>query len=281
MVFVDVKNDIAFRKIFGDVKKKQILLSFLNAILQREGDARLKDIAILDPYQPPILPDFKSTIVDLRAQDFAGNTYIVEMQVANKGDMDKRVLYYTSKEYSAQIVSGEEYMELKPVIFIGVFNYLFTGEEEYLSHHTINNVKSGRQVIKDLEFYFIELPNFKIPSEHLQNITEKWVFFLKEASNLAFIPENVDDEGLKEAYTYANKFNWTKNELHEYEKAAIYKGDLKNVALTAERKGKEEGRQEGKKEREIEMAKALKIKGSAIDFIAEITGLSVEEIENL
>jgi hypothetical protein len=33
MTFADPTNDIAFKKIFGDEKKKYILISFLNAIL--------------------------------------------------------------------------------------------------------------------------------------------------------------------------------------------------------------------------------------------------------
>ncbi len=34
MQFVDVKNDIAFRKIFGNENRKIILLSFLNAVMR-------------------------------------------------------------------------------------------------------------------------------------------------------------------------------------------------------------------------------------------------------
>ena len=33
MRFVDPKNDIAFKKIFGDEKHTEILISFLNALL--------------------------------------------------------------------------------------------------------------------------------------------------------------------------------------------------------------------------------------------------------
>jgi len=36
MQFVDVKNDIAFRKIFGNENKKIILISFLNAVMKLE-----------------------------------------------------------------------------------------------------------------------------------------------------------------------------------------------------------------------------------------------------
>ena len=45
--------------------------------------------------------------------------------------------------------------------------------------------------------------------------------------------------------------------------------------------GLAEGEASGRAEREIEMAKALKDKGVAIDIIAETSGLSKEEIEKL
>ena len=87
--------------------KKVILISFLNAIMQLEGEDRIADVTITNPYQSPILPNFKATIVDVRAEYLKGNTFIVEMQMADVDGMDKRLLYYTSKEYGQQIESGE------------------------------------------------------------------------------------------------------------------------------------------------------------------------------
>lgn len=49
MLFADVKNDFAFRKIFGDENKKIILISFLNAILKLEGSKRISDVFIGNP----------------------------------------------------------------------------------------------------------------------------------------------------------------------------------------------------------------------------------------
>ncbi|MES0338345.1 MAG: PD-(D/E)XK nuclease family transposase [Candidatus Magnetobacterium sp. LHC-1] len=40
MRFVDVKSDIAFKKIFGNEHRKEILISFLNAVLGRGQDRR-------------------------------------------------------------------------------------------------------------------------------------------------------------------------------------------------------------------------------------------------
>ena len=38
MKFLDPTNDLAFKKIFGNIKKKNILISFLNAILDIFSD---------------------------------------------------------------------------------------------------------------------------------------------------------------------------------------------------------------------------------------------------
>ena len=225
MQFVDVKNDIAFRKIFGDENKKIILISFLNAVLRLEGNNRIKSITIVNPYQLPILPNMKASIIDVKARDFKDNTFIIEMQVADIIGMDKRLLYYTSKEYSQQIISGDKYTELNPVIFIGIFDFKFTEGAEYFSHHAICNVETKERVIKDMDFYFIELPKFLKAAKDLDNITDKWIYFIKEAENLDVIPENLDDEGLKEAYEYANKNTWSKEELDAYNYAAMREQD--------------------------------------------------------
>ncbi len=47
MQFADIKNDIAFRKIFGNENKTEILISFLNAVLKLEGNKQIMWVEIL------------------------------------------------------------------------------------------------------------------------------------------------------------------------------------------------------------------------------------------
>ena len=80
MKFADPKNDIAFRKIFGDENKKQILISFLNNLLNFAGtNKEIIDITITDPYQVPRLKDLKQSILDIKALDKRNIHYIIEM----------------------------------------------------------------------------------------------------------------------------------------------------------------------------------------------------------
>ena len=297
MTFVDVKNDIAFRKIFGNENKKIIIISFLNAVMKLRGENAIDDVEILDPYQLPIIKNLKASIIDVKARDKKGKSYIIEMQVAEPDGLDKRVLYYASKEYSQQIERGEDYTQLKPVIFIGIFDFIFTKNGKYLSHHTVCDAENGDRAITDMDFYFIELPSFKKPIGELTEVIDKWIHFIKNAENLHVIPENVNDEGLKEAYQDAHKHSWTKHELDAYDYASMREQDERGkVALAirraqeeaekrgeerGEKRGEKKGQKRGKIEGKIEVAKKLKDMGMSNEDIKNATGLTDEDIENL
>lgn len=277
MQFVDVKNDVAFRKIFGNENKKEILISFLNAVLKLKGDKRVKSIIIANPFQLPILPNMKTSIIDVKARDYQGNTFIVEMQVADILAMDKRLLYYISKEYSQQIVSGEKYTELNPVVFIGIFDFPFTEGEDYYSHHAICNVETKERVIKDMDFYFIELTKFKKELKDLTDIMDKWIYFIKEAENLEVVPNDIDDEGLKEAYLDANKNSWTQAELDAYNYAAMREQDDRGRIAIAETKALQKGKEE---ERESAIL-GLYENGISYEIIAKSLKISIEKVREV
>jgi predicted transposase/invertase (TIGR01784 family) len=289
MEFADIKNDIAFRKIFGNENRKESLISFLNAILEFEGEQKIVAVTILNPYQLPKLKGGKVTIVDVKATDQSGMTYIVEMQVADLEGFGKRVLYYFSKSYSDQIKRGDFYRQLKPVIFIGILDFVYTQNPNFLSRNQVRDVETGERTLNDVEFNFIELPKFNQKLEDLQNLTEKWIYFIKNAENLNVIPENIDDEGLKSAYQEANKQTWTKEELEFYDyiymreedERAKWDSARKKAEKIGEEKGLKIGEEKGKIEGKIEIAKKAISKGFDDETIAEITGLAMIEIAKL
>ena len=126
---------------------------------------------------------------------------------------------------------------------------------------------------KDMDFYFIELPKFTKQLTELTEITDKWIFFIKEAENLNVIPQNIDDEGLKEAYQDANKHSWEKEELEAYDYAAMREQDERGKMELAEKRAEERVK--------MEMAKKMKNEGYDNSIISRLTGLSQNEIESL
>ncbi|KJU84941.1 transposase [Candidatus Magnetobacterium bavaricum] len=245
MQFVDVRNDIAFKKIFGNENKKEILMSFLNSVLGLSGDREIDDLTILNPWQAPEIPSLKHTMLDIRAIDKRKVTFIVEIQVQKKFGFEKRVQYYTSKAYAAQLKEGDDYHTLNQVIFIGIVEFNIYDGDDYLTNHKILNTSTYKQELADLEFYFIELPKFTRTEDKLESITDKWIHFIKNAVSLHMIPKCADFVELKEAYDIANKMTWNEKELEIYDYWQMRSKDEVGVFMDGERKGLIEGERRG------------------------------------
>ncbi|RUM55322.1 MAG: transposase [Nautilia sp.] len=297
MKFADPKNDLAFKKIFGNEKHKNILISFLNTVLDFKGEKEIVDVKLVNPYQVPKIPELKETILDIKAKNRSGENFIVEMQKKDIGDFAES-LYYTSKAYVSQLDKGKDYSKLKKVYFIGILNFNMFENKSFISRHLIINQEIVHQDLKDFEFTFIELPKFNKSLNELETILDKWIYFIKNAENLELIPKEFKSlKEFKEAFEIAKQTAWNKDELEVYEYIALKEADEINALKTAEKKGlqkgiekgiqkgikigKEEGLKEGQKKAKIEIAKKSLKKGLEIEIIVELTGLTIEEINQI
>ena len=289
MNFADPKNDLAFKKIFGDEKHKSILISFLNSVLDFKDEKTIEDVSLANPYQVPKIPELKETILDIKATNRNGEDFIVEMQKKDLGDFTKRSLYYTSKAYVAQLPKGTNYTKLKRVYFIGLLNFNIFDNENYISRHLIINQETQTQDLEDFEFSFIELPKFTKSLDELESILDKWIFFIKNAKDLTMIPQTYQSNPpFKEAFDIATQNTWDKKELEVYEYMGLKEFDELNALMTAERKGMEKGMEKGI-EKGLEQGKLeekREIAQNLLDILDNQTialkiGLSIEEIEKL
>jgi predicted transposase/invertase (TIGR01784 family) len=286
MQFADVKTDIAFKKVFGCEQHKEILIGFLNAILDLQGDKRIKSVTLKNPWQAPDLPILKETILDIKAIDHRDVTFIVEMQVKDNPCFDKRALFYTAKAYTAQINKGEDYPKLNQVIFIGILDFNSFDGDNYLTRHLILNKETLKQELRDLEFNFIELRKFNKKEEELESVVEKWLYFIKNAGNLAMIPKSAEEiPELKEAYTQATMHTWSEKELEIYEYWQIRDATDKVVMERQFEKGIEQGIEKGIEqgiEKGIEkVALNMKLAGIDFDIIMQATGLNRDDVAGL
>lgn len=271
MQFVDVTTAIAFKKVFGSEQHKGILIGFLNAILDLQGDKKIKEVTLKNPWQAPDIAILKETILDIKAIDNRGVSFIVEMQVEKKYAFQKRAQYYTAKAYTSQIDKGEEYPKLGQVIFIGILDFSCFDGDGYLTRHLILNQTTQKQELKDLEFNFLELPKFNKTEEELDGIIEKWVYFIKNASNLTMIPKSAESiSELNNAYTQASVFSWSKDELEIYE--------YWRMEETSDRYKLQEEFEKGIEKGKVEVARNLLAAGVEVTVIIQATGLSREEI---
>ena len=186
--------------------------------------------------------------------------YDVEMQTVLKKPMGKRVRYYRCNMDYDCLEKGDDYEKLKTtyVIFICTFDYFG----------------------KDMPIYFFR--NWDIEN-HL--LLDDFAYTIVLNSRCS--PEKVPD-GLKELYAYLNdpsivgESELVKNIDNRVRKFNGSKWRTRQMTFEYYLKeAKEEGLEQGRAAEKIKMAKALKSKGVDIDIIAETSGLTKEEIEQL
>ena len=270
MQFLNPKTDFAFKKIFGSEQSKHILISFLNALLYNEQPV-IADLEIIDPYLAPKIEGMKDTYVDVRARLQSGRRVIIEMQVLNVEGFEKRVLYNAAKAYSTQLLVGEAYQDLSPVVALTITDFvMFPESPEMESAYALKDRQGLRDYPQDdLQLVFVELPKFRQALADLRGVKEKWLYFLQNAPDLQVIPETMGAvTEINEAFQIANVAGLSREELDIYERKMMFLHDQRGAISKAEKVAREEGREE--KAREI----ARQLLGQFDDHrIAELTGL--------
>ena len=190
MNFLDVKTDYAFKKVFGSVESKDILISFLNALIYENRDNKIKDLEIVDPYNIPMIKGVKDTFVDVKAQLDNNTKVIIEMQVLNHSGFEKRVLYNAAKNYSIQLNKSEDYNLLNPVIALSILDFeMFDDSNKIINNFKLIEKDKFINYSDDIELIFVELPKFKKELNQLENIKDQWIYFIKNAGSLEYIPK--------------------------------------------------------------------------------------------
>jgi len=294
MKYLDPKNDVIFKKIFG--QHPNILMSFLNSMLPLPEGQQIVELEYLSPEMIPETFLEKFTSVDVRCKDNRGRQFLVEMQMNWTTAFKQRVLFNASKAYVTQTEKGFEYSNLQPVYALNLINQNYLQDsQDYYHHYAVVHLKDNNEKLEGLEFVFIELPKFKS-----KNITEKrlqilWLRFLTEINEQSekISEELLENPDIKQAVSFVYEASLTKEEKLLYDKnwdrISSERTILNEARAEAEAKGKAVGRVEGEKigiEKGeklgvLKIAKNAKEMGMPIKDISELTGLSEEEIMKL
>ena len=298
MIFINPKIDFAFKKIFGSEENKDILISFLNAIIYQEQPV-IQDLEILNPYVAPKIRGIKDSYLDIKAKiiddDHKIRSVIIEMQVLNVEGFEKRILYNAAKSYSTQLTTGQSYSELTPVIALTITDFImFPDIDKVLSRFVLKEKDYLIDYpIYDIELIFVELPKFKKQLSELKFLIDKWLFFMTEARSLELVPEEMTQvPEIIKAFYIANQVNLTPDELEDQEKSEIFIHDQRGAIVKGFQQGLQQGLQQGIEqglqqgiEQGIEqntMEIAKKMLNLVDDqVICQITGLSLTEISAL
>jgi predicted transposase/invertase (TIGR01784 family) len=271
--YLDPKNDVAFKRLFGTEKNKEILVNFLNDVLCRSNI--IEEVEFLPTINIPDSAEQRVSIVDVMCRDKAGAKFIIEMQVVSTLEYLKRAQYYAARAYVGQRTKEVKYKDLKEVIFLAICNQTILPEHEhYISYHVMLEQSTHKNHLKDFSYTFIELEKFNKSAEALSSQLDKWIYFFKHAEEGDVFPQQLmKDEHIHQALDEMKSFNWSEEELLAYEHVEYeHYAYIGNMALA-----KEEGKIEGK----IQVAKKLKAVGMDDKQIAAITELTIDEINKI
>ena len=261
------KIDYVFKRIFGRQGNESITKSFISAVLnQNITDVVLESDATL----PQDILDDKVGILDVKVKIDNHTNCDIEMQIVDKKNIEKRILFYCSKMYVQSIKSGTDYIDLEKSIAILMSNYELESLKEiekYVSKWNLREEDYGNLILTDaIEIYIIELPKFK---KYMNNSAlADWVKFIINPK-----VSDMSNEEVKKAKKVLDELSQDEHERRLAELREKYIMDQKAVEAAGFDKGLETGIKQ--------TAKKLKAKGVDINLIHETTGLSIDEINNL
>jgi len=267
--YLDPKNDLTFKRVFGE--HKHLCMSLLNSMLPLE-----KPIVNIEYQTGELVPELtiilRNTIVDVRCTDEDGRQFIVEMQMYWTESFKSRMLFNASKAYVKQLNRAGEIKLLQPVYALSFVNETFEKSpemaNEYYHHYKIVNIKDTEKQIEGLEFIFIELPKFKPLNRAEKKLHELWLRFLTEINeSTKEVPkELLENELTREAVEYMETSAYTKEQLFTYDKWKIDIWTEYNIMNDAIRKGLEKGEEERLKLQQVieEDKKALAEKDKSL-----------------
>jgi len=286
-----VKNDFIFQKIFGQNEHKEILISFLNAVLALEAGQKLTDIDIMENtrLKKDNIHD-KLGILDIRAKASTGEQINIEIQLVNQYNMDQRTLFYWSKLFSEQLKEGQPFQSLKKTITINILDFNYIDIEPYHSvFHLWEDSRKDCKLTNILEIHFLELPKFRKARPNVSKPLDRWLIFIEDSPqevrkmainndpSIAKAEELLETLGsLDEVKRY-----YEAREMAIHDEVTRITGARAEGRAEGEAEGIAKGKLEGELEGKLETAKNLLSMGMNIRDIVAATGLSVEEIEQL
>ncbi len=290
MKFINPKIDFAFKKIFGSEESHDILVSFLNALIY-DGQPIIESLTIVNPYAPSRILALKESYLDVKAKLNDGKLVIIEMQVLNVAAFEKRVIYNAAKAYANQLEPSESYIDLKPVIALTMTDFeLFKGRDNAISHFIFQEREEKFEYkALEIELVFVELPKFKKQLEQLENLTDKWIYFMKQAPQLESIPEQMKAvPQIDRAFRLANEANLNRQELADLELQERLIRDRQGEVLfgleVGLARGLQQGLQQGVREGKVTLILQLlesRLSPLEVGIRERISDLSSEQLERL
>ena len=276
------KIDFAFKEIMMDETAR---VGFLSAVLRLDPND-IKETAILNTDLRKVHKEDKQGILDVRVSMNDDTEIDIEIQLNELKVWAERSLFYLAKMYAEQIEEGQNYDVLKKCVSISIldFKLLRDSDEFYSRFHFREDMRHTLYTDK-MEFHVIELPKLPEKLKEKSDYLLLWAKFINAERKEEFEMLSQKNEAIEKAYRRLQVISQDKEKRLEYEarEKAVrdYNQGMKEAAERGFESGVEVGEKRGIEIGKIGIAKKLFSFGMTTEDIAEATGLTAEQVEEL
>lgn len=275
-----IRFDWAIKRLLRNKANFGVLEGFLSELLF--DDIRIDQILESESNQEDI--DDKFNRVDILTQNSKNEVIIIEIQSTYEIDYFHRMAFGVSRSISENLNLGQKYSEIKKVISVNIVyfdlgqgeDYIYKGKTDFKGIHqndildlsTKQKKVFAKQYVSDIfpEYYLLKVNQF---NDIAKDTLDEWIYFLKNSE----VRDEFKAKGLKEAGEVLDMMRLDKNDQYGYNRYldALHLKASEVFSLQTE----------VQYNIRAEIAKKGMAKGFDNQTIADLTDLSVEQVEEI
>ena len=280
---ITLRNDYAFKRVFGTEENKDVLQDFLECILDIPPET-IAGLELLDKEFHKELLSERLGILDIKLRLKDGTFVDIEIQNNWHFDFPERTLYYWSKMYNENIKQGQDYTKLPKCITINLIGKGFDKNKRLHNKYLVLEQDTKEPLVSKLEIHILNLEKARVleKGQCKDNKTKRLLNWLKfiETDNpevREVLAEN--SEIMKKANTAISVMEMSPRDKWLYDSRMKYEHDRASCISEGYRQGLERGLDKGAYQKALETAKLMRMHNYPIAEICTMTGLSKEEVE--
>ncbi len=296
--FINPFTDVGFKRIFGQEVSKDLLVDFLNSLM--EGERHIEDVTFLDKEQLPENARDRGLIYDVYCRTSTGENIIVEMQNKDQLHFKERALLYLSKAIVEQSKRGDEgrLYEIDAVYGIFFMNFHSSNFDRRFRTDVALMDTATHEVFSDkIRMTYLQLPEFRKDVDECETTFDRWIYILKHMTVLERLPWAAQHAVFQKLSQICETAALSKIERMQYDEsrkiyldnlATLEKSRLDGVEEGMEkgmekglRQGMEQGIVQGRQSAQMDIARKMKSEGMTHELIEKITGLTPKEIAEI
>ena len=253
----------------------------MEAILKR----KITKVEVRNPEMVSEKENGKKFILDIKAELDDGTIVDIEMQTADERNIQERSTAYSARMVSEQLQSGEKYIRLNKVIFIGILDFEYYKRNSYYHVERPRFDKIEEEYFVDMgykeqeelaskyvEMHYIELPKYFKKNPSMKTKLDEWLWlFSGDEEKMEMVKRK--NRKVKKDMNTLERISLDPKEREMYESI--------QTEEFLQRISENNIREEGERKKETEIVKEMLKDGVNVERIKKYTKLTKEEIEEI